>query len=169
MIADTAEAARDFYASPIPIAARRQPGSNASALRTERRRIQCDRLTARVRKTTILVVEDDPTLRTLYTTALSAAGYAVAAVEDGMDALRRVEREPPDAVILDLALPRMGGRDVQQELKAHESTRDIPIVVVTGTDTRSLDSAGFACVLRKPVDTDALIAAVVRCIRRHHH
>src|SRR5690349_7457440 len=58
-------------------------------------------------KTTILVVEDDEGLRRLYRATLSAAGYAVVAVADGIDALRYVDLvRAPDAVVLDLQLPR---------------------------------------------------------------
>lgn len=66
----------------------------------------------------VLVGENDASLRELYRSALRAAGYAVVAVEDGIDALRRVERARPEAVVLDLDLPRLSGRDVQKELKA---------------------------------------------------
>lgn len=116
--------------------------------------------------TTILVVEDDPNLRAFYRTALVVAGFAVHAVEDGLDALRRIETAPPGLVILDMALPRLGGRDVQQELAAHAETRDIPILVVSGTDTRDSSRANVRCALRKPVTTDALIRAVDACLRQ---
>jgi len=114
----------------------------------------------------VLVVEDDPTLREMYRSALRAAGYAVVAVSDGLDALRRVERETPDAIVLDLGLPRLGGRDVQKELKSAPDTRHIPIVVVSGSDTSDLDPDDFACVLAKPISSDALINAVQKCLTR---
>ena len=114
----------------------------------------------------VLVVEDDPALRELYRSSLRVAGYAVVAVSDGIDALRRVEREPPDAVVLDLGLPRLNGRDVQRELKSAPDTRHIPIVVVSGSDTSDLNPSDFACVLHKPISADTLLAAVQNCIRR---
>lgn len=114
----------------------------------------------------VLVVEDDAPLRDLYRVALRAAGYAVVAVEDGLDALRRVERGRPDAVVLDLGLPRLGGRDVHRELKASPDTKDIPIVVVSGDDTSDLSPRDFACILKKPTNVDTLIAAVQNCLRR---
>jgi DNA-binding response OmpR family regulator len=114
----------------------------------------------------VLVVEDDPRLRELYRSTLRAAGYAVVAVADGLDALRRVEREPPEAVVLDLGLPRLGGRDVQKELRSAPDTMHIPIVVVSGNDTSDLAPDEFACVLTKPVDADALVLAVENSLRR---
>lgn len=93
------------------------------------------------------------------------AGYAVVAVEDGIDALRRVEGDPPSLVVLDIGLPRLSGLDVQQELAAHDDTRDIPIVVVTG-DTSELNADDFDCILKKPVTEEALIDAVKNCLER---
>ena len=111
------------------------------------------------------MVEDDPELRTLYRTALSLAGYAVTAVDDGVEALRHIDADPPDIVVLDMGLPRLGGRDVQREIASHAETRDIPILVVTG-DARGLNSHDFACIIQKPVDLDALARAVERCLRQ---
>jgi CheY-like chemotaxis protein len=112
-----------------------------------------------------LVVEDDPQLRRLYQDSLRLiGGYTVVAAEDGVAALRYCDTAIPEAVVLDLGLPRLSGRDVQQELATHLETRDIPIIVVTG-DSSSLNIADFACVLRKPIDVADLVAAVQRCLR----
>ena len=113
----------------------------------------------------ILVVEDEAALRELYRSALRAAGYAVVGVEDGMDALRLIDSGKPRAVVLDLALPRLNGRAVSRELRAHQHTQDIPVIVVTGTDTSDLNPDQFACILHKPIDTDALVDAVQKCVR----
>ena len=110
------------------------------------------------------MVEDDHSLRDLYRSALRAAGYAVVGVEDGQDALRMVETGIPRAVVLDLALPRLGGREVSKELRANPTTQHIPVVIVSGTDTSDLDPGQFACVLKKPIDPDALVDAVQSCI-----
>ena len=120
------------------------------------------------RKTTLLVVEDDHALRELYRATLIGAGYAVVAVEDGIDALRYVDGHIPSLIVLDLSLPRLGGHDVQRELASRAETRDIPIIVVTGTDTRDLRVTDFDGVLRKPITTDALVAAVDRGLRTAH-
>jgi CheY-like chemotaxis protein len=68
-------------------------------------------------------------------------------------------------VVLDLALPRLSGRAVSRELKAHTTTQDIPVIVVTGTDTSDLNPSQFSCILRKPIDPDALVEAVQKCVR----
>ena len=119
------------------------------------------------RRIAVLIVEDDAHLRLLYRAALTAAGYAVVAVEDGVDALRHIEHgSVPDIVLLDLDLPRLAGRDLHRELQAHSTTRGIPVVVITGTDTANFDHATFACVLQKPIDVDDVICAVENCLRK---
>ena len=117
------------------------------------------------RNSTVLVVEDDSVLREFYRTTLTAAGYTVVAVEDGLDALRRIDHQAPQAIVLDLSLPRVDGRDVSRELKARPDTRRIPVIVVSGTDMKDLNEKDFACVLRKPVDPDALVDAIEHCLR----
>ena len=114
----------------------------------------------------ILVVEDDPQLRELYRNALRTAGYVVVAGEDGADALRQIEHSRPALVVLDLALPRVDGRDVHRELKARPETRNIPVIIVSGTDMADVDVKQIAYVLRKPCDPDRLVAAVDQCMRR---
>jgi CheY-like chemotaxis protein len=115
------------------------------------------------RRTKILVVEDDPELRTLYASALTMAGYLVVVAADGVDALRRIEEDRPDGIVLDVELPRLRGLDVQREIAASADTRDIPIVVVTGTD-EDLDPKDFRCILRKPSQPDEVVEAVMKCV-----
>jgi two-component system, OmpR family, response regulator MprA len=111
-------------------------------------------------------VEDDPDLRSMYRTSLSVAGFTVIAVGDGIEALRYLDAEAPYAVVLDLGLPRLGGLDVREEIAAHAETRDIPIVVVTGSDTSLLRDDDFACILKKPIDPEDVVQAVRRCLRK---
>lgn len=112
---------------------------------------------------TILVVEDDEDLRRLFRTALALAGYDVIEAGDGLEALQRIDQAIPDLVILDLVLPGMSGIVVQQELAAQALTRQIPVVVITGTAIEP-GAIDVACLLRKPVSPDELIEAVRRCL-----
>jgi DNA-binding response OmpR family regulator len=111
----------------------------------------------------ILVVEDDADLRRMFRTALTLAGFAVHDVAVGMEALRYIDLEPPDLIVLDLMLPDISGLVIRQEIAAHAHTRRIPIVVVTGTsiDISRLD---VACLLRKPVTPDELVRVVQSCL-----
>jgi DNA-binding response OmpR family regulator len=110
----------------------------------------------------VLVVEDDPTLCTFYRSALQIAGYAVITADDGVSALQQIDGSTPKALVLDLGLPRLSGRDVGREVAAH--LPQLPIVVVTGS-AEDIDAADFACVLRKPISAMALIEAVDNCFR----
>jgi DNA-binding response OmpR family regulator len=111
----------------------------------------------------ILVVEDDGDLRRLYRTTLTIAGYEVEEAADGLDALHRMDAHRPDLVVLDIGLPALSGLAVQQEIAAHAYTRQIPVVVVTGT-TMNLDHVDVACVLRKPVEPDELLKTIRSCL-----
>jgi DNA-binding response OmpR family regulator len=113
----------------------------------------------------VLVVEDDPQTRELYRSWLRSGGYAVVAVPDGIDALRFAETTVPAAVVLDFGLPRLHGRDVHREMAAHGLTEQVPIIVVTG-ESGKIDEHDFACVLRKPINSDELLAAVENCLRK---
>ena len=112
---------------------------------------------------TILVVEDDEDLRRLFRTVLALAGYDVIEAGDGLEALNRIDQAPPDLVILDLMLPGISGLAVHHELAAQALTRQIPIVVITGS---SIDPSelNVACLLRKPILPDELVKAVRTCL-----
>ena len=98
--------------------------------------------------------------------ALSIAGYAVTEASDGIQALRQLELERPDLIVLDLGLPLLSGLDVQQEIAAHASLRGILIVIVTGSNA-PLDGVHVACVLRKPVSPDHVVDVVAKCFAAH--
>ena len=118
------------------------------------------------RQRSILIVEDDHELRRLLRHALGLAGYSVSESSDGINALQIIEQHRPDLIVLDLGLPMLSGLDVQQEIAAHAETRDIPVVIVTGSSA-PLDGIGVACVLRKPVLPDEVVATVTRCFAVH--
>jgi DNA-binding response OmpR family regulator len=111
----------------------------------------------------VLIVEDDLLLSQLFKTALSLAGYEVRQASDGLHALREIDADPPALIVLDLSLPLVDGFAVRQEVAAHGHTRDIPIVIVTGS-AQDLDALNVPCVLRKPVSPDQLVEAVRRCM-----
>ena len=120
------------------------------------------------RRRTVLVVEDDAPLREFYQRTLALAGYVVVAVEDGIDALRRIDAGlVPSAVVLDLGLPRLNGFDVESELRSRADTGMIPIIVVTGiNDPRGFSDHQFSCVLQKPVAPEAIIYALEEYLRQ---
>ncbi len=82
----------------------------------------------------ILFVEDEEALQVSLTSALKEAGYKPVSAYDGETAIALAEREHPDLILLDIILPRRSGFEVLEELKSNESTRDIPVIVLTNLE-----------------------------------
>jgi CheY-like chemotaxis protein len=116
-----------------------------------------ERVTSGERQPLVLIVEDDSRLREYYRAGL-AARFVVDECADGMSALAYFDRRCPDAVILDLNLPRLHGQILYKELRHQPRTASIPIIVVTGIDPTP-DVPG-ALVLRKPCEIDVIIGAL---------
>lgn len=112
----------------------------------------------------ILIVEDDAPLRALWRAALRLEGFDTVEAGNGIEALRVLEQRRPDLVVLDLGLPILDGLSIQQELAAQAISREIPVVIVTGS-TDDLTHVNVPCILRKPFTIDELIRSVHRCVQ----
>lgn len=99
----------------------------------------------------------------MFRTALKLAGYQVKEAGDGLEALRILDADPPDLVVLDLGLPLVSGHVVRQDIAAQAHTRHIPVVIVTGMSGHH-ERLEVACVLRKPVTPDQLVVTVHKCL-----
>jgi CheY-like chemotaxis protein len=109
----------------------------------------------------VLVVDGHEDTRALYALALSAMGFDVVAAGDGAEAYRRAQQIDPDIIVTDLPMPDYDGWRFLQELKQNPSTRDIPLVAVTGYVSQSqCADFGFAAFLPKPCLLDVLAAAL---------
>lgn len=86
---------------------------------------------------TVLIADDSPTLRRIVTTVLERAGYSVAIAEDGVEAVQETFRVRPDALILDVQMPRLSGYVAARLLKDDWQTCDIPILLLTSLDAAS--------------------------------
>ena len=82
--------------------------------------------------TRVLVVEDDPSVRGLLHTLLSAEGYEVATASDGLAGLVKAASTRPSLILLDLMMPDLGGVRVLEEVRDDPELADTPVVVVTG-------------------------------------
>ena len=112
----------------------------------------------------ILVVDDDEDLRRMFRLTLSVAGFAVKEARGGFEAIRLLDADPPDLVILDLAMPNIDGFAVWRELQAHPHTRRIPVVVVTALEAEAVTGLDVQCVVTKPVMPADLVTVVRRCL-----
>lgn len=80
----------------------------------------------------ILVVDDEDQILQLVTSMLELEGHEIETASHGVEALLKVEESPPDAILLDIVLPRMDGATVAQKLREDPGTAEIPIVFLTG-------------------------------------
>jgi CheY-like chemotaxis protein len=110
----------------------------------------------KARKQRILIIEDDAQVMKLLSTLLERKGYEVVKASYALPALFRVTRRPPDLILADLNMPIMNGLDLIGQFKSYVETRDIPIVVVTGSNPdenrEAAFQAGCAGFLTKPID-----------------
>jgi CheY-like chemotaxis protein len=111
----------------------------------------------------ILVVEDNDDLRQYFRDVLATGGFDVEEAADGLQALRHLDNRRPDLVVLDLRMPMFSGVEVRQDLAANIVTRQIPVVVVSGSP-EDIGDIPVNCLLKKPVMPDELLAAVRRCL-----
>jgi CheY-like chemotaxis protein len=115
---------------------------------------------------TVLVVDDDDSVRMITELALEkVAGWNVISASGGAEALELARRHHPDAVLLDLMMPDVDGRATFLGLRAEESTRDIPVVLLTaklqvGGGPQIWDDLAVAGVIAKPFSPRTLGAEV---------
>jgi DNA-binding response OmpR family regulator len=79
----------------------------------------------------ILLVDDDLTLREMYMERLKAEGFTVEMAKDGEEALEKAADLHPNIILLDIMMPKINGLDVLKKLKGSDQTRDIPVIVLT--------------------------------------
>jgi two-component system response regulator MprA len=116
--------------------------------------------------TTILVVDDDPHIRSVVGRGLRFEGYAIQVAADGTEALKHARQHPPDLIVLDVMLPGLDGLEVCRQLRRGTTA---PILMLTARDAvpdriRGLDS-GADDYLVKPFDFDELLARIRALLR----
>jgi len=117
-----------------------------------------------MRKASILVVDDNKITTKLLRRYLEANGFDAREAYDGIDCLEKVEEQLPDAIVLDVMMPRMDGYETVKKLKEQDHTRHIPVVIVTALNDvpnqlKSVES-GADDFLSKPIEEKLLIAKV---------
>jgi len=117
----------------------------------------------------ILIVDDDPQVREVFSELLRQVGYHVDSAENALAAIAAVVRETPDLVLVDLRMPVVGGTDLIRELKSHVDSRRIPIVAFTGYDTPAMREAalkaGCDYYLPKPIDPGPFLDEIDKIFR----
>lgn len=117
----------------------------------------------------ILAVDDERHIVRLVQVNLERAGYQVVTAFDGREALEKVEAERPDLVVLDVMMPYMDGFEVLQTLRKNQSTRDLPVIMLTAkaqdADVFRGWQSGVDCYLTKPFNPMELISFVKRIFK----
>ena len=116
---------------------------------------------------TVLIVDDDPAARELLAANLKGAGYRLVHAASGDEALSLARKIHPDAITLDVMMPKPDGWDVLSTLKGDPELCEIPVIMVTVAPERGIGlSLGAVEVLTKPVDRGRLTALLNRLVRR---
>lgn len=117
-----------------------------------------------MKKPFILVVDDNRITTKLLHRYLEANNFEAAEAYDGIDCLEKVEQKLPDAIVLDVMMPRLDGYETVKKLKSQDHTKHIPVVIVTALNDvanqiKSIE-AGSDDFLSKPIEERLLIAKV---------
>jgi CheY-like chemotaxis protein len=119
----------------------------------------------------ILVAEDDAALARLYVAYAQGRGHSILVAKDGAETLVLAQAEAPDVILLDVAMPKLDGRDVLKHLRASPRTAGIPVLVISafGGDQHMRDlllELGAWDVLEKPADLQIAFNKAERLVAR---
>ncbi|MBV8062921.1 MAG: response regulator [Nevskia sp.] len=112
----------------------------------------------------LLIVEDDPDIRKLFSMVFTEAGFTVFTADDGLDGLKMARKELPDAILMDLMMPRMNGYIATRMIKTDADMAHIPVVALTAVapapEDAKLKEMGFTAYCVKPVRPADAVAVI---------
>ena len=118
----------------------------------------------------VLIVDDDPDILRLVGYNLTQAGFDAVTTNNGRKALELIQKQPPDLIILDLMLPDVDGMEVCRTLRAHDTSRRIPIIMLTARSEEIDRVVGFELgaddYVMKPFSPRELVLRVKSILRR---
>jgi two-component system, cell cycle response regulator DivK len=116
----------------------------------------------------VLVVEDDADTRLIYVTVLQHRGYAVFGAADGPEGIRMAQEQQPDAIVMNLSMPRLDGVSATAMLKQDSRTARIPVIACTGfirdEGGDEAEDAGADAYLEKPCTPSRIVQEIERFI-----
>lgn len=118
-------------------------------------------------KTSLLIIDDEPPIRTLLKRVAERAGFDADTARDGVEALEMLARKDYAIAIVDLMMPRLSGYELVQKIS---TLKQRPTVIVatalTNSDVASLDDSMVRRVIRKPFDIHAVAAALIETAKQ---
>jgi signal transduction histidine kinase/CheY-like chemotaxis protein len=149
----------------LPLA--EQPSAALPAIASEQDDTANEEASTHGRLGTVLVVDDDPTMRDVLRRTLLSEGFGVVTATDGQEGLERARQVRPIAITLDVLMPRLDGWSMMSALQADEELAQIPVLVVSVVDQRGLGAAlGARAFVPKPIDRRRLVSALLEHIGR---
>ncbi len=112
----------------------------------------------------ILVIDDDPVIVKYLTSIFTDNGYETCTASNGAEALEITKKEKPDLITLDLEMPEEWGTRYYRKLSKEKELKAIPVIVISGMQSRHLSIKDAAAYLSKPFDPDKLMAVVRKTI-----
>ncbi len=124
----------------------------------------------------ILIVDDEPDMRTFLSALLEENGYDATLAENGKMAAKNLKEETPDLVLLDLMMPEKSGISFYRELRKNSETAKVPVIMVTAFENEKYPDVDFSkqiydesvpapqAYLKKPVDKDLLVETIKKLI-----
>lgn len=120
----------------------------------------------------VLIVDDDDTLRQMYRARLEGSGYSVIEAKNGEEAMARAVENKPSCVLLDIMMPRVNGFDVLDILKTTPETKSIPVIILTALmqdeAKMRVERSGAAAVLVKAEVTPLQVVESIHRIIDHN-
>ena len=112
----------------------------------------------------ILFAEDEPLILKFVSFRLESLGYGVIKARDGAEALKLIEEEIPDLILLDIVMPIMSGYDVCKQVKMNEKLKHIPVILFTASEPEIVAArakeVGASDYIMKPFDPDDLLSKI---------
>jgi CheY-like chemotaxis protein len=112
----------------------------------------------------VLVAEDDPSVRLTLDFVLTDEGFEVVSASDGLEALAKARELLPQVILLDQMMPKMDGKEVYAELRTGDSTKNIPVLVLTGMSRDGGEGWEGAEFVGKPFSPEQLISTIRRVL-----
>ena len=121
---------------------------------------------------TILLVDDDPAVREIFTVFLENGGYRVMAAKGGAECTEMLQASRPDLILLDLMMEPMDGWETLLAIRRNPATEPVPVMIVTGKQPEPAEIVQYGSMIEdfivKPVDFSTIVMSLHQTIEKSH-